>query len=170
MDFIHSQSEDQLSQLDLMLCPICNRTVPDIQAFVDPVNNKAYVSLKCDYQKNIGVVPLEKFLNEFALFESEMNKELIPDIETMNKYKISEEKGLNEEDIIKLEHLKIEGKNKRCNFHEEMQNEEDNGTLYCGNCCKRLCEDCYTSIRILITRILYRIMSFKYVQGAWRDS
>ena len=75
MDFIHSQSEDQLSQLDLMLCPICNRTVPDIQAFVDPVNNKAYVSLKCDYQKNIGVVPLEKFLNEFALFESEMNKE-----------------------------------------------------------------------------------------------
>ena len=93
MDFIHSQSEDQLSQLDLMLCPICNRTVPDIQAFVDPVNNKAYVLLKCDYQKNIGVVPLEKFLNEFALFESEMNKELIPDIETMNKYKISEEKG-----------------------------------------------------------------------------
>ena len=77
----------------------------------------------------------------------------------MNKYKISEEKGLNEEDIIKLEHLKIEGKNKRCNFHEEMQNEEDNGTLYCGNCCKRLCEDCYTSIRILMTRILYRIMS-----------
>ena len=87
MDFIHSQSEDQLNQLDLMLCPICNRTVLDIQAFVDPVNNKAYVSLKCDYQKNIGVVPLEKFLNEFALFESEMNKERHNFSNFINNYK-----------------------------------------------------------------------------------
>ena len=144
MDFIQSQNENQLNQFDLMLCPICNRTVPNIQAFVDPDNNKAYVSLKCEYQKKIGVIPLEKFLNEYALLESEMNKQLIPDIDTMNRYKITEEKGLNEDEIMKLEHLKIESKNKKCNFHEEQNEEESNKeTLYCGNCCKGICKDCY---------------------------
>ena len=58
MEFINSQNEEQLNQLDLMLCPICNRTVPDIIAFVDPTNNNAYVSIKCEYQKNIAVIPL----------------------------------------------------------------------------------------------------------------
>ena len=140
MEFINSQNEEQLNKLDLMLCPICNRTVPDIIAFVDPTNNNAYVSIKCEYQKNIAVIPLEKFLNEYALFESEMNKKLIPDIESMNKYKIKEDKGLNEEEIMKLEHLKINNCNGQCNFHE---NDTKKGTNYCGNCSKRLCNDCY---------------------------
>ena len=143
MEFINSQNEEQLNQLDLMLCPICNRTVPDIIAFVDPTNNNAYVSIKCEYQKNIAVIPLEKFLNEYALFESEMNKKLIPDIESMNKYNIKEEKGLNEEDIMKLEHIHLNNCNGQCNFHEKNENDTKKRTNYCGNCSKRLCNDCY---------------------------
>lgn len=146
-EFVNNLSENDLNKLDFLLCPICNRTVPEIEIFVDPVSKVPYVSIKCEYQKNMAVVPIENLLNEYFLFEKENNTKLFPPSESNSKIIIDDKKDLSKychslihnKNVLSIDYTcQIDNHEKENEFLHSFQKR----IAFCANCSKRICNKC----------------------------
>lgn len=146
-EFVNSLRENDLKKLDFLLCPICNKTVPDMEIFVDPISMIPYISIKCEYQKNMAVVPLENLLNEYFLFEKENNTKLFSPSESGYKIIVDDKKDLSKYCDSLVHNKKILPIDYTCQIdnHEkeyESLHSYQKRSSFCANCSKRICNKC----------------------------
>ena len=89
MDFFEELEYENFDKLEMLLCPVCYKTIPLLSPFIEPQTNSIYITIKCPNQENIAAIPLKDFLSQYLLYESTHNRLLFKEPSCINKYNIS---------------------------------------------------------------------------------
>ena len=144
MDYINDLPEDTFNKLQLLLCPICFKTVPSITPFIEPRTKTVNICIKCPNQDNIATIPLKDYLTEYILYELNTNKSLNTNVSVIDKYNLNESNAIKPNDMPFLKHrhqtIPKEHKNKcaACGVEDS----EEQIAQFCAQCLRWFCMKC----------------------------
>ena len=144
MDFFEELEYENFDKLEMLLCPVCYKTIPLLTPFIEPQTNSIYITIKCPNQENIAAIPLKDFLSQYLLYESIHNRLLFKEPSYINKYNITESNSLKYEDMFALKHFRnsipIKNTNK-CSVCSIKDN-GNNIAHFCAQCLQWFCPQC----------------------------
>ena len=144
MDFFEELDNEDFNKLEMLLCPVCYKTIPSLSLFIEPQTNSIFITIKCPNQENIAAIPLKDFLSQYLLYESIHNHLLFKEPSQLNKYNITESNSFKQEDMYSLKHFRnsipIKNRNK-CAVCSTKDN-GNNISNFCAQCLQWFCPQC----------------------------